>query len=447
MPSYTLKQLQNEIEKVYLIKDPYITEIMAASVVAHFLPSDPCWMVIIAPPGGMKSEMVNILSLIKWTPPAKQGEQPAEQCVYPLSTLTSKTFVSGQKAISKETSLLLKISNGIIAFKDLTSLLSEQREERTIIMGQLREIYDGKYIKSFGTGETINWNGKITIIAGATYAIHAMKQAYSALGERFIFYNLVQPERVEAAERTMTNQEEGKMAEHRLRLSENMKNYTLDVLDNMPAEIKKIDPLLKKEAIHLAELATRARSGVQRNWYSREQEITDVDPPEMPTRFAGALQAMIRAFMVMNHHETGKMELEDRHRLILSKLALDSITRTRRIAMIELSKYDVLETAGLAVKIGMPANSVRHWLEDLAALEITDREKGQGNRGDRWRIRPHYRDIIRKYEGVKKEGEELILDNAEQSDEELRKEAEEALKSDEPVAEEIVPESLFEDKK
>ena len=428
MAKFTLKQLQEKIEKVYLIKDPYITEVMCASIIAHFLSSDPCWIVIVAPSGGAKSEFINLLHLIKWKPP---GDGKEEQEVHAMSTLTSKTFISGQKAVGRDTSLLLQISNGIITFKDLTSLLSEHRDERSIIMAQLREIYDGKYAKSFGTGETLKWAGKITIIAGATYAIHAMKQAYTAMGERFIFYNMTQPERIDAARRTMQNQEEGKMAEHRMKLAEHTNDYILDVLNNMPVDIVKIDEVLQKDMLDLAELATRARSDVQRNWSSRDQEITEVHPPEMPTRFAGQLQTMARAFMVIANHETGKMELMDHHKHVLSKLALDSITRSRRMAMLELSKYDVLETAGLATKLGMPTNSVRRWVEDLAALEIADREKGGGSKGDRWKIKEQYRELVVRYEGVKHEHAELTESNAEMTDEQLLAEAEELKKEEE----------------
>lgn len=400
----TLQNLQKEIEKVYLVKDPYITKVMVASVIAHFLSSDPCWIVIVAPSGGAKSEFINLIHKIAWTPPTENAE---EQKVHSMSTLTSKTFISGQKAVGRDTSLLLQISNGIITFKDLTSLLSEQKDERAVIMAQLREIYDGKYAKSFGTGETLEWVGKITIIAGSTYAIHSMKQAYTAMGERFIFYNMTQPERYEAAKRTMENQEEGKMTLHRDRLADNTRDYCLDVLKNMPEEHEKISPEQQKDTLDLAELATRARSDVQRNWSSREQEITEVHPPEMPTRFAGQLQTMMRSLKIINFHENGKMELLPEDEKILAKLALDSITRSRRIAMIELSKYDVLETAGIATKIGMPTNSVRRWVEDLVALEIADREKGSGPKGDRWKIKKQYRDLIIRYEGIKHEGTEL----------------------------------------
>jgi hypothetical protein len=257
-----LKKLEDAINNVLLIKDPHITKFLAACVIAHFLPADPVWPVIVAPSGGAKSEFINMLSLIHWTPPGKDHDEK----VHPVSTLTSHTFVSGLRAVGKETSLLLQIKNGIITFKDLTSLLSEHKDDRSIIMAQLREIFDGKYNKSFGTGLTIDWAGKITIIAGSTYAIHSLKQSYSALGERFVFYNMIQPKREDAAERTMENQEEGKMAENRQHLAEMFFEYCLDVLKSIPTELPKVEKATRIDLIALAELATRARSDVERNW-------------------------------------------------------------------------------------------------------------------------------------------------------------------------------------
>lgn len=428
MPNEELKKLQEDIGTIYLVKDPYITKLMAAAVISQFLPSDPVWIVVVAPSGGGKSEFINMISLVKWTPP---GPGKMEQKVYPISTLTARTFVSGMKNSGRDTSLLLQISNGIITFKDLTSLLSEHKDDRSVIMAQMREIYDGRYSKSFGTGENIDWAGKITIISGATYAIHTMKQSYTAMGERFVFYNMIQPNREDAAERTMENQEEGKMTEHRQYCAESFSAYILSVLNSMPQKLPKIDKKTRTDMISLAELATRARSDVERNWRSPQQEVTEVHPPEMPTRFAGQLQTMVQAIKIINHHETGELELLEEDINILNKLALDSVTKMRRVVMQELSRYKVIETAGLATKLGLPTNSVRRYLEDLVALEIADREKGSGPKGDRWNIKKHYRGLMERFEGIAFEGKELTEMNAEPTEEEIQLEAEEAQREEE----------------
>src|SRR3990167_4896915 len=122
-----LKKLEDAVKAVYLIADPYITKFMCAMMISQKLSSDPAWAVIVAPPGGGKSEFINMISKC--------------QNVHPLSTLTSRTLVSGAKKAGEETSLLNKIgSSGIITLKDMTSLLSENKDDRSVIMGQLREI-------------------------------------------------------------------------------------------------------------------------------------------------------------------------------------------------------------------------------------------------------------------------------------------------------------------
>ena len=400
MPKYgELRKLQQLFESVYLIKDPYILKMLLASVISQDLPQDPIWIIVVAPSGGAKSEFINSLS----------GCRGVSQ----LSTLSTNTFASGMRVAGQETSLLNKIGantetpgNGIITFKDLTSLLSERPDDRSIIMGQLREIYDGHYIKQFGNGKEVDWTGKITVIAGATYSIYRMKREYSAMGERFLMYNMIQPDRKEAADKAMSNQESGKIKEDRLMLAEAVSTYKNKTIE-LPTEKVKISPELKNELLDLSELATRSRSSVERNWRSPQQEITEVHPPEMPTRFASVLQSYSRSLMIMNWNEYGKMEILPEDKTILYKLALDSIDRQRRIAMQELSRYDVIETSGLAVKLKLPANSVRRWLEELTALEIVHREKQTGPKGDRWSIIPKYREIIHKFEGIELIGGEL----------------------------------------
>ena len=416
--------LQNfglELKKVFLLEDPYIGKVLLALVISQFTPNDPVWTVIIGPSGGGKSEFINMLSLFKWTPP---GENQQQQIVTAVSTLTARTFVSGFKAAGKDPSLLMQISRGIITIKDMTSLLSEHKDDKAVIMGQLREIYDGKYNKKFGNGEEVNWNGKITVIAGATYAIHSMKREYVAMGERFLFYNLIQPDREGAAEKTMQNQEEGLMAQHRQRFTEMFAQLAVDVLNSMPKELPKMDKTTRKDLIALAELSTRARSDVERNWHSPRQEITDVHPPEMPTRFAGQLQSIVQSLKIINHYETGKFELLESDKIILNKMSLDSVTKMRRIIMQELSRYEMIETAGLAAKLGLPTNSVRNYLEDLVALGVGEREKGRGPKGDSWKIKPHYRELMAHFEGIiYEEGKDLTEASAEPTEEQLLAEA------------------------
>jgi len=92
-----------------------------------------------------------------------------------------------------------------MAFKDFTSILSKNPEARTEIMAQLREIYDGEYTKRTGTGDDIVWHGKVGAIAGSTEAVYKHLEDLSAMGDRFIMYNIEQPDRLQVARRALEN--------------------------------------------------------------------------------------------------------------------------------------------------------------------------------------------------------------------------------------------------
>ena len=383
-----LQTVINLFHDTYLIKDLYAVKMLLCTVGSQWIKGDPVWVMIVAPSGGAKSEFINSVNLVP--------------NVHPLSTLTGNTMMSGQKG-KTEASLLLNIGSGIITFKDFTSLLSEHPDVRATIMAQLREIYDGRYVKALGTGELKVWEGKITVIAGATYVIHSKKQQYTAMGERFLFYNLEQPDREEASLKAMANQESGIIIERRKEIQELLKSYYTNDYE-IPTEDIKIDPVFQKALVELAEMCTRSRSDVERDYRSPAKEIVEVYPPEMPTRMATQLQNFSRSVIVYNWNEHGIMNFMEGDMNMINRFTLDSISKSRRTAMQELARYEMITTAGLAVKINLPSNSVRRTLEDLNALGVCQRYKRAGSRGDDWNIIDKYRAIISKFDNIKVEG-------------------------------------------
>src|SRR5262249_35224003 len=132
--------------------------VVLAGVVANYADGDPVWPLLVGPPGCGKSEIVS--SIVG----APGGG--------PLSTLTPQTLLSGFETKGKPASLLEQIGEfGILAFKDLTTVLTMHREARAAIIGQLREVADGRCEKSFGNGVRIEWKGKLGLVAGVTPVI------------------------------------------------------------------------------------------------------------------------------------------------------------------------------------------------------------------------------------------------------------------------------------
>lgn len=418
-----LKQIEEIFKSTYLIVDKGIIKLLIATIIANRFTNDPIWLFLVAPSGAGKSQFINSLNKVLK--------------VFPISTVTSKTFISGKRPKAGEETSLLHIigAHGILTFTDFTTMLTMHHEERNAIMGQLREIYDGSMTRVFGTGEKVTWKGKLGLIAGVTSVIHTARELYSAMGERFIIYAIELPERLEAARKAMDNT--NTILEKRKFLEDEMHKF-LDDMEydqegkvtkelggiGMPKDRPKIDPEIKNDLLLLAELSTRARSPVDREWRSPNKEILYVHPPEMPTRFASQLSILASALKLLNG---GELLPEDKK--ILFKITLDSITDTRRIALQELAKYDEVETAGLAVKIDYPTTTVRRWLEDLTALKIVERVKIAGKKADRWKLKASYKKLIQKFEGIETIGSELTEETAEpkSTEEELLADATTAL--------------------
>jgi DNA-binding MarR family transcriptional regulator len=389
-----LLEVQQAVEETYLVADKGVIKLLVAIIVAHRMPTPPVWLFLVGASGSGKTEFINILTKIMG--------------VTALSSLTPQTFISGQKRGKTDPSLLSRIKNGILLMKDFTTILAMNYEARAMIMGQMREIYDGKFIKHFGTGDSVVWEGKISLIAGTTDEIYNARELYAAMGERFIMYCPHLPERKTVTRRAMGNVID--MDHRRDLISTIVKKYIDEHLSTPPAEeLPKTPDDLKSRIIDLADFATLARSPVKRDSFSPSKEIIYKNDPEMPTRFAAQLETICLAFMLINKFDNlGEVVLpEDED--ILYKLALDSITVTRRQVMRKLTEYESVSTSALAEDMNYPVNTIRRWLEDLNALGIVNVEKARthAKREDMWTLKQAYRDIITRYEGVKQKHESL----------------------------------------
>lgn len=337
--------------------------------------------------------------------------------VYPISDITPNTFMSGQKKADKETSLLLQIQNGIIAFKDFTSILSKNKDARKEIMGQLREIYDGEYTKRTGTGYNPTWRGKIGAIAGSTEIIYHQLNELSAMGDRFIMYSIRQPDRFEVAERALSNAH--RMQAYRKHIKDCFTNYLNYVIENIDDDEIELDEETKRELLQVADFATKVRSAVLTDY--KTGEVDFVPSPEMPMRVTSQLYTLASAFIAMRRAEPKKPEEQmtpvERERLkndptfkkrsllsqqdkdILYKVAFDSIPRTRRDILKPLAIYTAgATTAGIATTLNLPTPTVKKYLSHINALGICNREKNGGPQGDKWVMRPQYQRIVLRLE-------------------------------------------------
>ena len=85
--------------------------------------------------------------------------------------------------------LLRKIGDhGVLVIKDVTSIISADREIRGQVLAAIREVYDGRWERNVGTdgGQTLTWTGRIIIVGAVTTAWDTAHAVVASMGDRFV---------------------------------------------------------------------------------------------------------------------------------------------------------------------------------------------------------------------------------------------------------------------
>lgn len=416
----SIDQLQAEVEKMLLMDDKDILRVLAAIAIAQNLRLDPIWLLLTAGSGGGKTELVSMLMKLPR--------------VFTIDSLTTNTFASSMKLQGKEASLLNRIgTSGLIIFKEFTTILEMNEVSRKEIMSQLRAIFDGKYDKLSGNGEETNWHGKISVIACATTTIYHHMSKFSTMGERFIIYEILAPDRKAVGnkvfQRKLSSEDPNVLRQH---LQDAFTSYIRNVRTQMVKNAFKLPPIsnaLQQEIILLADFCTRARSGIERDQYTRN--IVFIPTIEAPTRMIEQFYSLLVAFVSLDKAEydmrnsgqdtsTYDGVLTDRDRDVIIKIGLNSIPRKRREALCALAQYTYgVTAAGLATSLHYETDVMKEILAELDALKLCHRRKFAHTY--RFVINDAWRDLILRIEHLSTKNEALeSSDGSEDSSEHMQ---------------------------
>jgi 5S rRNA maturation endonuclease (ribonuclease M5) len=345
----TLEELHAVIDKWLLLPDKNVISIFLACLISHFFKSDPLWMFFVAPPSGSKTEIISTVIDLPF--------------VKMLSNLTPQTLVSGM-VTKKDASLLLQLKNHVLIMKDFTTVLSMRPDDKLNILSQLREVYDGRYSKAFGTGKTVEWEGRITLIAGVTPAIDTHYSMNQVMGERFIMYRVPQAKDIDVAEKAL--QMFGDETQMRLELKEAMSKYFQSIVIPEISEVELPKDILRSLA-HLASFIVKARSQLIRDQWRRD--LVDIPETEAPARLTKQLGVLIKALAVLN----GRKKVSWLDYYLTLKVGLDIIPANRTKHLVALSDLTTLtlRTPEVAAKTKYSVPGSLNILEDLTALGIT----------------------------------------------------------------------------
>jgi hypothetical protein len=348
-----LDEVLGAFDELLLMPDHGAILVALAGIVANYASGDVVWPLLVGPPGCGKSEIVTALT--------------SAPGVWSLSSLTPQTLLSGFERKGEPASLLLQIGDfGILAFKDLTTVLTMHREARAQIIGQLREVADGKTEKSFGNGLRLEWEGKLGLIAGVTPIIDEQHAFLAVMGERFLLYRLPEVSRADIARRSLARR--GHEPELRTRIKATVGDFLeqfqhCGVLE-LPAHFT--EPL-----IVLSDIVTRARSGVARDFNAN---LLYLPEPEAPTRLAKQLAQLAAAMLAIGVDEAETWRL-------VRKAGWDCVPAVRCAVIDVLARHDEpITLATIQEATGLPERTAARAAEDVAVLKLARRFKD----GGRW---------------------------------------------------------------
>lgn len=348
-----------------------------AVVAVERLLGDPVWLLIISGAGNTKTETVN----------AADGVGAKV-----VSTIISDAaLLSGTPAKEVEvgaTGGLLRAigSRGVLAIKDVTSILSMQRDTRASVLGALREIYDGRWSREVGTGGgmTLAWKGRLVIIGAVTTAWDTHHSVIASMGDRFLTI------------RTDSSHAEGRLVSGRQALANTGSETAMraELADEFGKVIAAMDPTPidpsdeeSERLLLAADLVTRARTSVERDF---QGNVIGVHALEAPTRLTKQLGQVLRGCVAIGIDRDEAMRLAIR-------CARDSMPPLRLRIIEDLLAFQERDEGffspvqDIRKRLRMPRTTVDRELQGMQMLGLVQVFEEEVAHGEGTRIKWSYR--------------------------------------------------------
>ncbi|MFC1486037.1 winged helix-turn-helix domain-containing protein, partial [Candidatus Latescibacterota bacterium] len=344
------------------LEDDNFIDFSLAVVIANRFDGEPLFGGLIAPPASAKTEILRAFD--------------GHSCIQMLSNITPQTLISGWSTKKGNQSLLPRINGKVLVIKEFTTILHKRYEARAEILAQFREMYDGRVTGSYGTGETVDWTGKVGILFAVTPVIDSHLPFMQALGERFVYYRIYDENDAAIADCALENAlgESG----HRKALRTAVHAF----LNCFEARIEPrvdVDENVKAGLRALSILTVKARTSIPRDRYNKS-EITLLPSPEHPARIIKQLTLLGLGLSTIRGVDCIDAGVYD----IVKKVAHDTIPPLRhRILSTVFEMYSEKNEwstiRDIEERSGIPSSTQRYHLEDLRMLGLLDSKRDGSN--------------------------------------------------------------------
>ena len=341
---YTLAEVHDVFRKWFGNEyDLDVIDAALATAASERLSGDPLWLLVISGPGNAKTETVTALS---------------GAGAFVTSTIASEgallSATSRRERNKKATGgLLRKIGDrGLLVVKDVTSILSADRNTRGSVLAAIREIYDGRWERNVGTdgGQSLLWTGRLVIVGAVTTAWDSAHGVVAAMGDRFV---LIRSDssvgRARSGVRAIRNTGDETTMRQQLAAAVG------GIVGHLNAAEYQLGDVEIEQLVKAADVVTMARTAVERDY---QGEVIDAHAPEMPTRFAKQLAQMIRGAVAIGMTPQAAMRLAIR-------CARDSIPPLRREILLDVAANPGSRPGDVRKRVGRPWRTVKREMEVL----------------------------------------------------------------------------------
>lgn len=357
-------------------------EMMLSVVASQEIEGPPVWMFLVAPPGGAKTEMLNALI--------------GMDQIYLQSSLTPHALISGANwKGDQDPSLIPRLNGKVLVIKDFTTILAMRDNEKDEIFGILRDAYDGRCGKVFGTGIERSYESRFTVLAAVTPRIYDLSQEHHALGERFlkcgVGNNLQHTSEQDVIRRAINNIERDTTM--KLELQDVVHAYMRRV---RPRALPTLPAPMYDKLINLAMFGARMRGTVARDNY-RNDIITSKPSAEVGSRLGIQLAKLAKSIAWVN----GRTAVTDADYMLVKKVMLDTVSqRTEDLVRVILeacpSLNKTITSQEIADKTRYPLATIGRIMQDLHILDVVHRSGTTYKY--QWTLSPYIRSCITKAE-------------------------------------------------
>jgi hypothetical protein len=326
-----------------------VLDAMLAVCASEKLPGDPAWLLVISGSGNAKTETVQATSGL------------GARVVSTISSIGALLSAFPRRERSKNATggLLKEIgARGLLVIKDVTSILTTDRNVRNAILGALREVHDGYWVRDVGTdgGRKLEWKGRIVVIGACTTAWDQAHTVVASMGDRFVCVRSDSSVgRIEGGSHAIRNA--GKEADMRRELAE----AVADVINGIDAHrVYKISTEEETAILSTADVVTLARTAVELDYRG---DVIDAHAPEMPTRLAKQLSQIMRGAVAVGMSRAKAL------RLVL-RCARDSMPQLRLEVLRDVSKNPDAAIIDIRRRLQKPRATTDRTLQALHILGL-----------------------------------------------------------------------------